>query len=358
MRAGLFVAFAIVACGRTDLDFDDASSRSPPPGAGTNNGAVDAGHDAGKPCEWHPRSPATYPGGVAPSTVAIGDLNGDGNADIAVNNYGVGTAGLYVQTLRNQGDTTFTVDTTIPSTVAFSMAIGPFVSSDADLLVGCDLFANNGDGTFAPTIDYGSRCGFQNSWANLATADFDGDGERDFAWGLGSEVVVYLNRRQGVFREVDTQFSDDTPYSTTLASADFDRDGHIDLAAASTGYGNPNIISVLYGRGDGTFDVTTIDMGDTLPQAIAAGDVNGDGLADLVLSTAAPWGVEIRPRRAAGTFGAPTAVASSAWGDLGILLGDLDGDGDSDIVAIDSYTDQRGGVQGGCSARLVEHQSR
>jgi hypothetical protein len=66
-------------------------------------------------------------------------LDGDGHADIVVNNYG-DTESTRIQTLRNKGDGTFAVDTSFPSTVAFSMAIGPFVSSKNDLLVGCDLY--------------------------------------------------------------------------------------------------------------------------------------------------------------------------------------------------------------------------
>jgi hypothetical protein len=339
MRA-LAVLFALtLACARSELetasllatDTGGSASNQGSGGTTSNHAMTNAGSGGARPCAWELAPLVTYPGGPAPSTVAVGDLDGDGHADVVVNNYGT-EADDRVQILHNQGDGTLVVGASFQTTVGFSMAIGPFVTSRGDLLVGCDLFANQGDGTFGPAIRYGTGCGDQDSWHNLATADFNGDGKLDFAWGLSNDAVVVLNQSNGPFLEVPTPLSPNTLHVTTLTSADFDRDGRADLAAACWGYGNPNLLVLLHGNGDGTFEVSATDTGTSMLKSITAGDLDGNGSPDLV--TTANGSVEVRLQQADGSFGAPVTYPEYL-GNPGTLLGDLNGDGAMDIVLAD-----------------------
>lgn|GEM_PF-2891627 len=334
MRALVLVSLLTLACGgRTEPESPTAVLPAGG-GDGTGKSALDAGSSGARSCTWGFAPPVEYPGGPAPSTIAVGDLDGDGHADVAVNNYG-DTESTRIQTLRNEGDGTFAVDTSFPSTVAFSMAIGPFVSSKNDLLVGCDLFENDGKGTFGPALNYGSRCGSQDSWRNFATADFNGDGKLDLAWALSNSAVVQLNQGNGAFKAIETQLSPDNLHITTLASADFDHDGLPDLAAACWGYGNPNLLALLHGGGDGSFEVTAIDTdSNTVPTSIAAGDVDGDGYADLLTTTTNPTGLEVRMHQPDGSFSAPAFYAAFFTNPIP-LLGDINGDGVNDLVVAD-----------------------
>ncbi len=366
MRWLLFLSVLAVACARTGLETLDTSPFAAPSSSATNqgaggtaanggtsgrgkggatsNGGASGRSSCGPPSSaakcapgfgWGFAPPVKYPGGPVPSTVAVGDLDGDCHPDIAVNNYGGGVAGLVVDTLRNNGDGSFATGTTFSSTVAFSMAIGPLASDENDLLVGCLLFPNQGKDTFGAAIKYGtSHCGGQDSWRNLATGDFDGDGKLDFAWGLSNTAAVYLNRGGGGFLEVDTTLSAESLHVTTMTSADLDGDGFADLATAMWGYGDPNRLVLLYGKGHGLFDPVPLDTGETVPTSIAAGDINGDGSVDLVTTTTHPTAVELRFRETDRTYYAPVPYVASLQSPI-TLLGDINGDGLDDIVIAD-----------------------
>jgi FG-GAP-like repeat/Bacterial type II and III secretion system protein/FG-GAP repeat len=115
---------------------------------------------------------------------------------------------------------------------------------------------------------------------------------------------------------------------SAIAAADLNGDGILDLAAASAGSDN---VAVLIGKGDGTFaDAVTYPAGKT-PSAIAVGDLNKDGIPDLIAANSGSNNISVLLGKGDGTFldaityGAgtrPTAVA----------VGDFDGDGNLDIA--------------------------
>ena len=134
--------------------------------------------------------------------------------------------------------------------------------------------------------------------------------------------------------------------AVALIGADCDGDGATDLIAAQAG--NP-VILVLRNRGDGTFEppvsyplLGTGDINNGVSAAVAAGDMNGDGKLDLVALTSGAWSqatdnlISVLPGRGDGSFG-PARTSQregiSAQDPLGVIsLGDVNGDGLLDVV--------------------------
>src|SRR5262249_4714241 len=133
----------------------------------------------------------------------------------------------------------------------------------------------------------------------VTVADFNGDGILDLAVGnVGhfpdflSTVEIFLGNGDGTFRAAQSAALASRPYA--IAVGDFNRDGFADLAVAA-GAG----VDVLLGKGDGSFQAAGSYPAGSSPSSVAVGDFNGDGFPDLavaagdgvtVLLNAADWG--------------------------------------------------------------------
>jgi Flp pilus assembly secretin CpaC len=111
-------------------------------------------------------------------------------------------------------------------------------------------------------------------------------------------------------------------------AADFNADGHIDLAVVNQG---ANTVSIFLGNGDGTFGTTTTYATGTLPSGIAEADFNNDGHLDLAISNQTDNTVSILLGNGDGTFGAQATFATDT-GPAAILTGDFNGDGIPDLI--------------------------
>src|SRR5262249_31341063 len=125
----------------------------------------------------------------------------------------------------------------------------------------------------------------------------------------------------------------------TVAVADFNRDGIPDLAVANRGGtttgDHQGTVSILLGKGDGTFRVAVDYAAGTNSSAVAVGDFNGDGIPDLVVGNGTAIGssdnVSVLLGNGDGTF---QAAVNYAVGSLPIFVtvGDLNGDGNLDLA--------------------------
>jgi hypothetical protein len=116
--------------------------------------------------------------------------------------------------------------------------------------------------------------------AGLATADFNNDGHVDLVATYGdSHLTVQLGAGDGTFSGVIGLSPNTKARSDQVISADVSGDGIPDVIV---GNNLPDTMSILVGRGDGTFADGVVIPLDTSSSWIRAGDLNRDGVADLV----------------------------------------------------------------------------
>jgi hypothetical protein len=285
--------------------------------------------------------PQSYPVGISPVFVAVGDFNGDGRLDLVVANAGSRS----VSVLLGNGDGTFQAARHFETwTFPTSVAIGDFNGDGRQDLVVSNYWKNisvllgNGDGTFqaARKLAAGGSPYF------IAVGDFNGDGRQDLAVSTHGiypfyrdAVGVFLGNGDGTFQEARDFGGVKNPSS--LAVGDFNGDGVQDLAVADFVFTSENV-SVLLGNGDGSFEAVQNTGAGHSPNSVAVGDFNGDGWQDLAVSNAYSANVSVLLGNGDGSFQAARNLRLG-FQPLSVAVGDFNGDGRLDVVVTNDHFD-------------------
>jgi len=218
------------------------------------------------------------------NSVALGDLDSDGDLDMVVANISEAN-----RVYTNDGSGNFTDSNPLlsASDISFSIALGD-VDSDGDLdMVVADgranqVYTNNdGAGSF---IDSGQALGASFS-TFVALGDVDGDGDLDMVVA-NLDAQVYNDEANRVYKNndgagsfIDSGQALGTNYSQSIALGDMDGDGDPDMVVA-----NRNSNRVYINDGAGNFIDSGQLLGASISTSIALGDVDGDGDLDIVIA--------------------------------------------------------------------------
>jgi hypothetical protein len=282
-----------------------------------------------------------YTTGTNPESVSIGDLNNDGKMDLAVANYTSNS----VSTFLNTSTSTFSLANKVDYTTGTgptSVAIGDFNNDGkADLAVAnfssssVSIFLNTSTSTFslATKVDYTTGSGSQS----VAIGDLNNDGKLDLAVANGSSASVstLLNTSTSTI-----SFSSKVDYTTgtgpiSVAIGDLDNDGKLDLAVAN---GSSASVSTFLNTSTSTFSLANkVDYTTgTGPHSVAISDLNNDGKMDLAVANyAIQFGstTSIFLNTSTSTFSLANKVDyTTGTGPSSVVAGDVNNDGKIDLV--------------------------
>jgi len=171
------------------------------------------------------------------------------------------------------------------------------------------------------------------SLRKVATGDFNKDGNLDLAFattGPNRNVSIALGDGTGQFGAA-TNLNTSPPSALntwSVAVGDFNNDGNSDLVTANNATNN---VSLLLGNGDGTFGAATYFPVGSSPYTVAVADFNGDGNLDLATVNQNSNNVSILPGNGNGTFGAATTLSVGSTPYF-VVVGDFNKDGKSDLA--------------------------
>jgi large repetitive protein len=210
--------------------------------------------------------------------IAVGDFNNDDKLDVATNNlygsiftimgFGNGSLGGYRKagSIDSFGPCCLTLADFNNDGKLDALLLGTFSASG--------IFLGNGDRTFQPPIDLPAG-------SASVVGDFNGDGKLDVAVTLGGRGVQLLfGNGDGTFR-AGPVFGESFNIGR-IATADFNRDGNLDLLVGFLVTPDGSRPAVLLGNGDGTFQTPPNFPVGEIDGPVIANDVNGDGFPDIL----------------------------------------------------------------------------
>jgi len=204
------------------------------------------------------------------------------------------------------------------------------------------ILLGKSNGTFRAAVNYAAGA----TPRSVVAADFNGDGHLDLAVANqgSNNVSILLGNGDGTFA---APMNLHVPGAFFVATGDFNGDGKLDLAVASFGEKlERGVISIALGNGDGTFQKPVfyeLGTGTKRTHMIAVADLNNDGQLDLVVANAGvllyPGDVTVLMGNGDGTFGTP-AIYPAGQDPFSVALGDYNGDGKLDLAVADESVDQ------------------
>src|SRR5437870_4295723 len=284
-----------------------------------------------------------FSAGQNPTDVATGDFNGDGSLDLAIANHGV----KLVTVLLGNGKGQFSFAPGSPFNVESNphphgIAVADF-NGDKKADIAIDSWSENkvlvifgnGDGTFqtpGTKFDVGKM-----PYQRLRAADVNEDGNADIITSNfeSGSVSLLLADGRGNFARRDFPVPAD-PFG--IAIADLNGDHHLDIAIAHySGHGTDpgkNALSVLFGDGKGYFSLAKGSPFSTghYPGTVAAGDLNNDGIADIVVPNYEDGTLTIYLCARSGITLAGYSPIRVGHTPHGVVVADLNHDGKGDIV--------------------------
>jgi hypothetical protein len=324
------------------------------------------------------KTAVSYPtAGNSSAAAVIDDVNGDGKLDLVVvsDTSQAGVAGnQQISVLLGNGDGTFqsAKSFTAPTLPGYTnQAATPIVNlitadlrgiGKKDIICSSGLvLLGNGDGTFTsastPAFPYADDF-LSAAGPNLASGDLNNDGKLDLAVNNAGVISTWLGKGDGTFTAGPS-------YASILDSGyviitDLDGDGNDDIYTGLADGGiysgddsNASLAYALMGNGDGTFSGAPTIIG--LYAGNNLGDVNGDGLPDLITNSSISVNLPgptftVQLGTAKGAFTPVSTIAAPASFTLGGMtftgantvganasaVGDINGDGKADLVFADN----------------------